>query len=186
MGGLGSGRRSGSGRGLTEAYRSIDVNQLQRAGHLGRGWRGSLRWLRDGEPVGWINLRAEHDQLRLTYCVQFGGGEWEDVEEPVRVVRVACRYGGTRPYFACPGVVSGRTCGRRVAKLYAAGRYFLCRYCYQLSFASQSERASDRMLRRANTIRKRPGGRSRHGFIISVAAEGHVEPNLRASVRSGG
>src|SRR5262249_41182813 len=33
------------------------------------------------------------------------GGEWHDVEETVRIVRIPCRFGGSRPYFACPGVV---------------------------------------------------------------------------------
>ena len=32
--------------------------------------------------------------------------------------------------FHLPGVVNGAICGRRVAKLYGAGRYFLCRDCY--------------------------------------------------------
>jgi hypothetical protein len=105
-----------------------------------------------------MNLRAEHDLLRLTYRVQIAGGDWEEVAETVPISHVACRYGGRRPYFYCPGIVSGIACGRRVAKLYCAGRYFLCQHCYRLAYASQSERASDRMLRRANTIRKRLGG----------------------------
>jgi hypothetical protein len=41
------------------------------------------------------------------------------VEETVRIVRVPCGLGGFRSYFACPGVVSEITCGRRIVKLYA-------------------------------------------------------------------
>ena len=70
----------------------------------------------------------------------------------------ACRFGGERPYFICPGVVNGIACGRRVAKLHGSGRYFLCRHCYRLAHASQSEGGWDRMLRRANKIRQRLGG----------------------------
>jgi len=66
-----------------------------------------------------------------------------------------CRFGGARPYFVCPGVVNGITCGRRVAKLYGAGTYFLCRHCYRLAYASQREDRYDRALRRANNIRMR-------------------------------
>jgi hypothetical protein len=89
--------------------------------------------------------------------VRIGGGEWEDVVETVRVVRVPRRFGGSRSYFICPGVVNGIVCGRRVAKLHGAGRYFLCRHCYRLAHASQSESGWDRALRRANKIRQRLG-----------------------------
>jgi hypothetical protein len=69
-----------------------------------------------------------------------------------------CGYGGTRPYFVCPGTVNERACSRRVAKLYGAGRYFLCRRCYRLADSSQSESELDRALRWANTIKQRLGG----------------------------
>lgn len=158
MGGFGSGRPSGSGRTTVEACRSIDVNRLHKTGCLRAGWAGGWQWTRDGEKVASINLRAEHDRLHLTYRMRMGSGEWEDVAETVRIVRVPCRFGGERPYFICPGVVNGRTCGRRVAKLHGPGRYFLCRHCYRLAHTSQSEGAWDRTLRRANKIRQRLGG----------------------------
>jgi len=131
-----------------EASRSINVNRLHRAGCLCAGWVSGWQWTHEGEKVAWIDLRAEHEWLHLTYRVRFGGGDWEDVAEVVRIVRVACRVGGTRLYFICPGIVNGIACGRRVVKLYGAGRYFLCRHCYCLAHASQSEDAWDRSLRR--------------------------------------
>lgn len=76
-----------------------------------------------GERVASIGLRAERDCLQLTYRIRTGEEEWQDIDESVRIVRVPCRYGGARPYFICPGVVNGRVCGRRAAKLYLAGRY---------------------------------------------------------------
>jgi hypothetical protein len=96
--------------------------------------------------------------VHLTYRVRIGGGDWEDVAETVRIVRIACRFGGSRPFFVCPGVVNGIACGRRVVKLYGAGTYFLCRHCYRLAYASQREDCYDRALRRANNIRMRLGG----------------------------
>jgi hypothetical protein len=158
MGGFGSGRSSGSGRSKAEDCRSLDVNRLHREGCLHPGWAGGWSWTVGGERVAWIGLRAEIDRLRLIYSVRIAGGDWEDVVETVGIVRVRCRYGGSRPFFCCPGVVSGRACGRRVAKLYGPGRYFLCRDCYRLAYSSQSEGALDRALRRANTIRQRLGG----------------------------
>src|SRR4051794_5254461 len=139
MGGFGSGRPSGSGRDTVEACRSLDVNRLHREGCLRAGWVGGWQWTRDGEQVASISLSAETDRLHVTYCARGAAGDWEDVAETVRIVHVACRYGGSRPYFVCPGVVNGVACGRRVAKLYLSWRYFLCRHCHRLGHASQSE-----------------------------------------------
>jgi len=158
MGGFGSGRPTGSGRDKVEHHRSIDVNRLQKTGCLRAGWSGGWQWTQGGERVAWINLRAETDRLHLSYRVRMGGGEWESIEEPVRIVRVPCRFGGARPYFICPGVVNGIACGRRVVKLHGPARFFLCRHCYRLAHASQSEGQWDRALRRANQIRQRLGG----------------------------
>jgi hypothetical protein len=157
MGGFGSGRPSGSGRGKVEHCRAIDVNRLHKAGCLRPGWWGGWQWTKNGERVAWINLRAEANCLHLSYRVRIGGGEWEDMEETVRIVRVPCRFGGSRPYFTCPGVVNGIACGRRVTKLHGPGRYFLCRHCYRLAHASQSESEWDRAVRRANKISQRLG-----------------------------
>ena len=158
MGGMGSGRPSGSGRGTVEGCRSIDVNRLHREGCLRPGWSGGWQWTREGEKVASINLRTEYDLLHLSYRWRIGDRPWEDVAETVRIVRVDCRFGGARPYFICPGIVNGIACGRRVGKLYGPGRYYLCRHCYRLAHTSQSEGAWDRTLRRARKIRQRLGG----------------------------
>lgn len=157
MGGFGSGRPSGFGRDKVESYRSIDVNRLHKAGCLAPGWLGGWEWKKEGERVAWISMQAEEHRLVLSYNYRRDGEEWQSIEEPVPIVRVPCRFGGTRPYFICPGIVNGVTCSRRVAKLYGLGRYFLCRHCYRLAYASQSESAWDRALRKANKIRVRLG-----------------------------
>jgi hypothetical protein len=86
-----------------------------------------------------------------------------DIAKTASIARIPCRFGGARPYFICPGVVNGIACRRHVIKLYGPGSYFLCRYflcrnCYRLAHASQSESRYDRLLRRANKIRQRLGG----------------------------
>ena len=79
-----------------------------------------------------------------------GGGDWEDVAETIRIVRVPCRFGGSRAYFMCPGNGNGVECGRRVAKLHQLTRYFLCRHCNRLMYTSQSESQWELAIRRAN------------------------------------
>ncbi len=158
MGGLGSGRPSGSGRSPVEACRSLDVNKLERAGNLRPGRSGGWQWTEDGQQVASIYLRAEDGHIRLQYRIRIRGNDWEDIDEPVLIVRVPCRLGGSRPYFICPGVVNDVRCRRRAVKLHGAGRYFLCRKCYRLAYASQSEDVLDRTRRRANKIRRRLGG----------------------------
>jgi hypothetical protein len=158
MGGFGSGRLSGTGRDTVESCYSIDVNRLHNKGSLRAGSESVGSWIQDGEIVASINLRAEADWLHLCYRALIGVAQWEEVAETVRIERVPCRFGGSRPYFICPGVVYGAACGRRTAQLHASGRYFLCRYCYGLAYESQREGAWDRTLRRAGKIRQRLGG----------------------------
>jgi hypothetical protein len=156
LGGFGSGRRGGSKRDTVEDYRSIDVNRLHKRGWLRPGRTSALYWARDNEGIASINIRSEGDRVRLSYRTQIGG-EWQDLEETIRIERVPCRLGGERPYFLCPGVVNGIACKRRICKLYAASHYFLCRYCYRLPYASQSDDAQGRHLRRASKLWRRLG-----------------------------
>ena len=157
MGGFGSG--PAGGRLKVEACRSIDVNRLHRDRCLRPGW-SRPRLGEGGVRVAWISMRAEANRLVLNYGFRRNGDEWKNVEEPISVVRVPCRYGGSRPYFVCPGVINNVPCRRRVAKLYGPGRYFLCRHCYRPGYASQGEDAMDRARRRATRIRMRLGGMS--------------------------
>jgi hypothetical protein len=165
MGGYESGRQGGWGRDTVEDYRSLDVNQLHADGCLAPGWSGGRQWTRDGKQTASIRLRAETDRIMLSYHYCLGAGEWQDIEEAVGIVRVPCRFGGERPYFLCPGVVNGIACGRRVAKLHGAGRYFLCRHCHRLAYASQRldplERRRQAAQDRASRIKRRLGGTGR-------------------------
>ena len=159
MGGFGSTRWAWNSTNKTvESNRSLDINRLNRAGCLRPGYCGGWEWKRDGERVAWIQLRRDGNALVLSYRVRRYGEEWQDVEQPTRIIWMPCRFGGARPYFVCPGVVNGIACARRVGKLYGAGTYFLCRHCYRLAYGSQHEDRYDRALRRANKIRMRLGG----------------------------
>ena len=166
------------GRDKVEACRSIDVNRLHREGCLRAGSMASCQWSRDGDKVTPTNMRAEHDRLHLTYRVRIGGGEWEDVNETVRIVRMPCRFGGARPYFVCPGVVNGTACGRRVAKLYGPGRYFLCRHCYRLAHCQPERGRAEALDAAREQDQATPRRQCRNSLASSAEAEGHVAANL--------
>lgn len=156
MGGYGSGRTSC--RQQADQCRWVDVNYLNRNGHLRLGSFGTLSWSRNGEEFGLISFRTQSDQVLLEYRVKAHGGDWESVSQTVPLTYVHCNYGAHRPYFRCPGVIDGRSCGRRVGKLFGADKYFLCRHCYRLNYTSQTMDLSSRLLERANKARKALGG----------------------------
>ena len=151
MGGFGSGRpgfKPKAGRHV-----ALDVNLLQKAGRLAPGREGSWSWLQNGAEMGHIGTRGADDALTLSYRIRCGHEGWLEIEYDVPLARVPCRYGGTRPYFLCPGNTGGRSCGRRVAKLYLVGLCFLCRHCHRITYRDRSERRFDRLFGRANKLR---------------------------------
>ena len=156
MGGLGSGRRKDRARKTVESHLTLDVNLLSEKGCLRPGCSSTCQWIVSNEVVS-INLRAEAERLSLSYNVQVGNGERQDIVETISIVRLRCRFGGSRAYFICPGPGGGTDCGRRIAKLHLSRRYFLCRHCNHLAYASQYEQPWERALRRASKLKQRLG-----------------------------
>ena len=97
------------------------------------------------------------ERLHLSYTVRVEGGEHENTAETIPIVHLRCRFGGSRAYFICPGPGDGTDCGRRMIKVHLSRRYFLCRHCNQLTYASQYEQPSERALRRADKLKQRLG-----------------------------
>jgi hypothetical protein len=170
MGGYGSGRPRTKQK--AEDCRSLDVNRFNKGGCLRNGWRGNWTWSRDGQQIASIACHTDKDRINLDYKVRHYGGDWEPIIQTIPITHIDCHYGGQRPYFLCSGVVNGRHCGRRVGKLYAGGKYFLCRHCYRISHSSQSEARYDRMLRRANKTRVALGGEAGTAHWIAPKPKG--------------
>jgi hypothetical protein len=164
MGGLGSGSyyRFGS-RDCVEDCLSLDVRSLWRDGWLKLGTTFTMTWrhhLRDSS-VGILVLGdADVERTRAVEFSYFWGpeGRNEDISYAVPLTWSPCNFGGFRPWFVCPGVVKGVSCGRRVAMLYLKGRYFLCRHCHDLTYASRQETGRIAALHKCRRIRRRLGG----------------------------
>jgi hypothetical protein len=162
VGGPGSGswRRSAK-RSTVEQCRQIDVRRWQREGLFEATPRYfSWAWYRQGEQIASISARTSHSEVELSYSYRRNGDEdnIKSVNYTVPLSWTECNFGGKRAWFICPGVVKGRACGRRVAKLYLRGGYFLCRHCHDLSYKSRQVGRKYRALYKCQKIRRRLGG----------------------------
>ena len=136
----------------------IDVRRWHKEGFLkAKPQFISSVWSREEKEIGSIGAWTSYGKVVLTYS-HGRGEEKQDVRYTVPVTWTECNFGGKRPWFLCPGVVNGYYCGRRVAKLYVGGKYFLCRHCYDLTYTSRQESRKYGSLRKAQEIRQRLGG----------------------------
>jgi hypothetical protein len=149
MGGRGSGRRSTySGKTETGNSMPLDIRKIARKGLLVPGNGFSWQWLVNDHQLAGISIRVDLLGMRLSYRMKSTG---EVVEQRVQTQTSPCHLGGQRHWFTCP------RCGKRVAVLYALGRYFACRTCGGLGYATQKEGSGDRAASRADKLRRRLG-----------------------------
>jgi hypothetical protein len=109
-----------------------------------------LSWSRCGQATGSIRLIAVIDGVWLAYRTTGPDGAPLDVSELVPFDFTATKFGGRRAWFQC------LACKRRCRVLYG-GRYFRCRRCYGLAYASQRQSYFQRALDQADKIAKRLG-----------------------------
>ncbi len=149
MGGRGSGRRSSyGGRPETNDAMPLDIRKIARTGLLIPGRSFGWQWTVNDRPVASIRIRVDRESLVLSYRMKSTG---DVVEQRVQTQTTPCNLGGQRHWLTCP------RCSKRVAVLYAPGRYFACRHCGGLGYATQKEGAGDRAATRADKLRKRLG-----------------------------
>lgn len=153
MGGLGSGSWNRLDYKMTtDSQRQVDIRYFRKSGLLRTGTTGTLTWSCEDVPCGSIHFEVGSEAITLRYNYRSGEGAKEDIREVVYFDKTPCNYGGHRLWFLCP------ECSRRVAVLYGAGKHFLCRHCYDLTYASQNEDAAHRANRRSYEIIERLGG----------------------------
>lgn len=153
MGGPGSGNwYRWDRKTTTDEVRRVDARHMYRhCGLSNPGSAGTLYWSCGGEPSGSINFRVHKEYVILSYKHRAYDEDWHDRRETIWLDRTPCNFGGERIWFLCP------RCSRRVAVLCGLGVRFLCRECYGLPYASQSETPADRMARKARKLRRRLG-----------------------------
>jgi hypothetical protein len=133
------GRWGGYGRRTVEQTRSVDIDELRRAGYVGKP-----------RATWWVHRQ------RL-YRAGIRPSNWQDTSitldgQSLRVVRMPWHFGGQRVHFLC-------ACGRTVRNLYAPrGHPWRCRHCYQLTYATRQASRRHRLLIKAQKIRERLGG----------------------------
>jgi hypothetical protein len=160
MGGSGSGSHyhwwRSSKKTPVEECRSLDANRWMREGILKAGVHhsGLRSWFRDAQrtettaTIGYeVNTLADPPWLRLHYTFT---ERQEHVDYQFELSATRPRFGGLRWWFVCPLVINGRSCSRRVGKLYLppGGRYYGCRHCYGLTYTSCQESHKDDPLAR--------------------------------------
>ena len=159
MGGTGSGLwiRQAT-KPLVESSLTLDLYKLIRDGALrpGQSTSGSLIWThtRTGEMMASIGFDADltdtaSGSLRLHY-----NANGTPVDYRVSLTTTRPHFGGVRWWFACP--VTG---GRAFKLLLPSGSdQFASRQAFALAYRSQNETPRDRLLSKAQRIRRRLGG----------------------------
>ena len=157
------GRWGGCGRRTVEQTRSVDINELRRAGYVGKPpgnwWVHRNNLYRAGiEPKHWTDkaITLDNQTLRVTYLPLQGKRPipwWAAAaHSTMREKPGAWHFGGRRAYFLCD-------CGRRIGKLFAPrGQPWRCRQCYGLTYATRQAVPQQRLLIKAQKIRELLGG----------------------------
>ena len=165
MGGPGSGNRNRfDSKTLAERCLFVDVRQLSRTGCLEPWLRYSWKWNNGCNIV----IETKPEAIELLYTISYDGQQREDVHIRVPLSWTPCNYGGKRPWFICPG----KDCGRRVAKLYLEGKYFLCRHCHDLVYSSQGVGKEWRLMDKAQKIYQRLGVNSHDDIYFKPKPKG--------------
>jgi hypothetical protein len=142
-----------------EAYRRLDIRQWHRQRMLQPGRIFAWAWYtHEGAVAASMLVHIKPETVILTYRYRRRDETWQAITESVALTWTPCHYGGQRAWFRCPGHTPAGRCDQRVAILYGAGAYFLCRSCHDLRYESERENPPTRWLSKAQKIRERLGG----------------------------
>lgn len=121
----------------------LDTKFLKDTGYLSGHWSGTIHWDNnhgEGSSIGVeIDVKDDYGFTKVKYTTVANSYDEARLEYYIHMVASPCNLGGQRWWFDCPLVRSGSPCGNRVRKLFKNGKYFGCRQCLRLCYASQNE-----------------------------------------------
>lgn len=144
MGGYGSGISLGtSAKTVVESCQILDINYFSRNGLFRQGYSaGNITWQNySGKIIRTASWELDSVEDNTDFLIQFSlsvNGETVPLQQSIPTEKTRLVSGGIRWWFICPLFFNGRSCGRRVAKLYRPpySRYFGCRKCHDLTYKS--------------------------------------------------
>lgn len=107
---------------------NLDIRILRQKGMLYNHAAFTWSWTSNHGMKSSISCIVSGDSLDLSY-----NRNSEPISYKVQLDRTPCNYGGHRSWFKCPN------CGKRVGVIYLSGKYFICRICANLNYASSQE-----------------------------------------------
>lgn len=124
----------------------LSIFWLKKHGYLDGGYRrGSIKWVYglsgNESSIGFTittKSQNEEDHIRLQYThTDKWSGKKESLDYKVQLTTTPCNYGGMRYWFICPLSKNERYCDRRVGVIYGIGKWFGCRHCGDICYATQ-------------------------------------------------
>jgi hypothetical protein len=126
-----------------DSLKQVNVSFLKLHGFLRSYFMsGAITWSRNGKKTGAVSIQSHIDDneqyIRFFYTeTDRDTEEKKDFDYKIPLITTPCYFGGFRYWFRCPWYANGVYCGRRVGVLYLGGKYFACRHCYGLTYASR-------------------------------------------------
>jgi len=128
----------------------LSVFFLKKYGYFNKdlSWKsGTITWSYNGIEKSSIGIIAKRDSwntpnertyINLHYThTDHWSGEKSDMNFDIETTTTPCRFGGKRYWFICPLTKNGQYCGKRVGVIYSIGKWFGCRHCGNIAYASQ-------------------------------------------------
>ena len=134
-----------------ESSHALHISWLKKHGYLHKdysrkdgGIKWTYGWSGNESSIGFSVIRdnwgtpEERTHIELAYTnTDRWSGEKENMKYNVELATTPCNYGGKRYWFICPLSKNGRYCGRRVGVIYSIGKWYGCRYCGDIAYATQ-------------------------------------------------